>query len=122
MALHCPCCRQALPDKPDICAEFGGHMALILDALERAGERGLTVVQLADIVYADQPGGGPNDPHNVIQAIICNHRKRLAEFGYAIVCNATWRGKYRLFRVHEDWPIQTTKGGPGRRKAQEATV
>jgi hypothetical protein len=60
---------------------------------------GITRGELLDLVYADDPGGGPDNP-NTISVLIALANKQLADQGWHI--EPAWLGRgarYRLVRI-----------------------
>lgn len=67
----------------------------IFRALQKAGRRGLTISQLVEKVYGNDPDGGPLSAANVMHVSNIKMRKKLAKFGFKITSNgghgAIWR-------------------------------
>jgi hypothetical protein len=68
----------------------------IVDALSAIGE-GLTIQQLTDRVYADDPSGGPLTAHASLNAMMRRANAELAAQGHRIVASSRGIGaRYRL--------------------------
>jgi hypothetical protein len=107
--IHCPCCFQPIPDEPDLCAHFAGNFAIILDALETAGKRGLLMEHIADAVWGADPTSGPQNPANNVRATITRYRPRLRSLGHDIVLG--YDGRYRLVKFDPAFPPQQPRRG-----------
>jgi hypothetical protein len=91
----CPACRRPFPP---LLVVHGPIRQRIVDIV---GARldGITRGELLDLVYADDPGGGPVNP-NTISVLIKHANAELAEQGFRIL--PAWRGRgarYRLVRL-----------------------
>lgn len=90
----CPCCRQALPagrsreDAERLLAEILARptrQARILKHLvEHLGEYA-SRRELADLVYGDDPDGGPDDAEGVISKLVRGLRGKVAPLGFELV-------------------------------------
>jgi hypothetical protein len=91
----CPACRRPFP--PPLIVH-GPIRQRIVDIVG-ARPDGITLGELLDLVYAADPGGGPDFP-NTISVTIHNANRELAPQGYRIL--PAWRGRgarYRLVRL-----------------------
>lgn len=85
---HCPCCEQALVDKPDlvfsdtwrtiirngICVKLTPLQYKILQAVRH---HRVTVPRLVELLYQDRADGGPECANNVIHVTMSAMNKRL---------------------------------------------
>jgi hypothetical protein len=94
--MNCPTCGKEItgPVPIGIVAEtFPETMKRIIFAL--AGGRRLSRAALADMIYDDDPQGGPLTAESVVATTISIHRKTLAEYGWQITSEFGRKG-YRL--------------------------
>ena len=78
---------------------FAGRRATLLQAVHKAGARGVTVARLFDLLYGDDPNGGPQDGANIISVYVSQINERLAKFALRVRCNRNGRaggGSYVL--------------------------
>ena len=93
----CPTCRRPFP--PHLVVH-GPVRQRIVDLIANRPD-GITRGELLDLVYADDPNGGPDNP-NTISVLIKHANKELAAQGFRI--EPAWLGRgarYRLVRVAE---------------------
>jgi hypothetical protein len=55
-----------------------------LEALVAAYPRSIARRTLSGIVYAEDPGGGPDQPENTIASSLSQYRHELARFGWRV--------------------------------------
>ena len=94
----CPCCGRQLSENSGMhwdadtraltyrghCLRLSRIRAAIFDAMWRnRGKRVLTLQQMMDTVYADDPNGGP-ESDNIISVQVNQMKKLLAPFGLSI--------------------------------------
>lgn len=85
---HCPCCGWD-PSRPSLrhvahLAQLTPNMRKILAVLNRRFGQVISIGGLADLVYADDPDGGPDWPAASLHVTIKNMRDRLAPFGLTV--------------------------------------
>ena len=91
----CPTCHRPFPPR---LAVHGPVRQRIVDVIADRPD-GITRVELLDLVYADDPSGGPDNP-NTICVLIKHANAELAAQGFRIA--PTWLGRgarYRLVRI-----------------------
>lgn len=100
----CPTCGQALPTGTvpieallDIRAE--GTMLKIIEELIRAYPRRVSIANIVDALYGDDPNGGPDDPRAVIRVLISRLRPILAGYGWTIPKNTSGFGAHSHYRL-----------------------
>lgn len=77
-----------------------GKSRKILDSIVRAGKRGISGEQLVDIVYGDDPNGGPLTAAGCLRVLICHANKRhLRPIGYQIKGEHTGHGAFGRYRL-----------------------
>jgi DNA-binding response OmpR family regulator len=69
---------------------------MIFEALYSANGRVVTHEHLTDLLWGDDPNGGPDWPQNVIRAMIHHAKRKMAGTGMSIVC--VWGQGYHLSR------------------------
>jgi len=100
----CPCCKRPMesgpiPVKDLLDARLSGQFQLIVLALVKAYPRPLALPQLVNAVYGHM--AGPEDPQQVLRAVICRLRPKLKPFGWTIPANRGSRGLYSLEPIKE---------------------
>ena len=85
----CQCCGQSLPRDflfvgSDIGLPVRGKQAQILDAVMKAGTHGIDPDRLFDLLYADDPNGGPDVGNRIVSIHINALNKRLVKVGKRI--------------------------------------
>lgn len=75
----CPCCKRLLPESLTI---GGARRRRLLDYVGNHPE-GVTVWQIIDAIYWDDPNGGP-DKHNCISVMVKQMNRTLIPQGYKI--------------------------------------
>jgi hypothetical protein len=81
----CKCCGQTLPSSPilpDLVT--GGKQRELIDAVWRAGRYGIKTEQLFQVLYQDDPEGGPGTGHRALHALICYTNRKLRPQGFII--------------------------------------
>ncbi len=68
---------------------FGGHQQRILDIVRKRSDRGIGGNEIADLLYADDPNGGPLGAQKVVQTQICFINKKLRASGVAARIKST---------------------------------
>ncbi len=91
----CPCCQRPFPPAMPV----GGRLRQrLVDLLARRPD-GMSVLELMDALYADDPAGGPENPV-VVRSTVFQTNKRLAAYGYTIKAQHRGAGaRYRLERL-----------------------
>jgi DNA-binding response OmpR family regulator len=96
----CPCCGHQTPttiqitDLREVCR--GRISGRVLALLIEAKGRGITAKALVNLVYADDPDGGPLNATPSMKVIICRLRRNLKPFGWTIPKTHAQLGVYRL--------------------------
>lgn len=73
----------------------------IVEILSRSYPRAISSTVLTDMVYAEDPDGGPDYAKNSLQVTVCRLRPKLEPYGWTIPRNATGSpGQYRLQMLH----------------------
>jgi len=75
----CPCCKRPI----SLQIKVGGQKRQRLFDYIFAHSGGATSNQLMNLIYADDPDGGPENP-NVISVMVSQINKKLKPLGYAI--------------------------------------
>jgi hypothetical protein len=98
----CACCGQALPESVDVPA-LKGKSRKIFEFVRKAGKAGILSDRLVDLVYQDDPNGGPLSAVASVHVLICRvNRVYLKPAGYVIKGEHTGGcafGRYRLVRL-----------------------
>lgn len=85
---HCPCCGKpingAAPIDSLVTARLSPEQLRIIDALASAYPRGITRRVLADIVFADDPNGGPDSAENQMSVQMHWMRPTLRQLGWTV--------------------------------------
>lgn len=80
---HCPCCGQETGSASiNLAFLFSGYRRRIVEALLESN--GKTVRQLVDLVYYDDPNGGPDAPEATIYSQITHINRVLRKHGFTI--------------------------------------
>jgi len=104
---QCPCCRQALPQSPELIVDESGilvrngrfaaltrHEFALFETLQNAGHRILSREALLRSIYGLQI----EEPEiKIIDVFVCKLRKKLKPLGVEI--QAVWGSGYRLLPV-----------------------
>ena len=93
----CPTCRRPYPPRLIV----HGPVRQRIVNLVASRPDGITRGELLDLVYADEPNGGPDNP-NTISVLIKHANEELVAQGFRI--EPAWLGRgarYRLVRVAE---------------------
>jgi hypothetical protein len=91
----CPCCGQARPEALDAAVlDLSPRMAAIVRTVAR--KPGISAQDLASVIYADDPDGGPLTAEKTVATIICNNRGVLARHGLRLFAGRGSRSGYRL--------------------------
>lgn len=84
----CPCCGQQMPGGLPVEAlenvYFPPTELKIVSALARTYPRGMTARALVDVVYADDPNGGPDGAEHSMRQFIHRARKRMQPYGWRV--------------------------------------
>lgn len=104
MTLRCPFCNSPLKEGTVPIEALPGldvspQRRRILDALVQSHPRFLTISQLADAVYADDPDGGPEGAFNVTRTQISKLRRVLPPYGWQIPATRPGRNTMKLYRL-----------------------
>lgn len=102
----CKCCGQALPPVEGFDFAMPKGMADLVNNVRRAGEWGIATDRLFDLLYADDPNGGPDTGIKVLHVRVSQANRILREHGWAIRGEHTGvrhaYGRYVLVRLDED--------------------
>lgn len=79
----CHCCGMPIPGDKVLDA-LTGLQQRVFTAIKRAGQAGIAGPRLMDVVYADDPSGGPDNP-NIISVVATQMNPRLERFGLKLV-------------------------------------
>lgn len=99
--IQCPCCRQRVhvPDVEIIIDHYGvtAGEANVLRAVWRGKGLPVQAERIFDVMYADDPDGGPSPSrmYSAFKVALCHLRKKLKGSGVSIE-NAGYRRGYRL--------------------------
>ena len=66
-----------------------------------ASRPGIRMIEVADLVYADDPDGGPEWAEASLAVQTCRANARLAPFGFAIRAGRGCRNGYRVTKIGE---------------------
>lgn len=92
----CPCCA-GKGEVEDIAAvPLSRRERKIIAAAERAGHIGIPTSHLVDLIYADDPDGGPEGASKVVNVQICRLNKKLAAVGRRIQATGSVGSVYRM--------------------------
>lgn len=91
----CPCCGHPVLDIDDVLTALTPLQKRVFKAIKRAGAGGVPGPQLMDIVYADDPTGGPEST-NIIAVVAKQMNSRLVRFGLKLVGKRGAGGFYTL--------------------------
>lgn len=78
----CHCCGNPV-FRDEVFNVLSGLQRRIFSVVKRAGQAGIPRRDIKDIVYANDPSGGPDT--NTISVAVCQMKPRLARFGLTIV-------------------------------------
>lgn len=91
----CPCCKRPFP--PSIAVQ--GRIRQRLVDLVAGRPDGITSSELMDLLYADDPNGGPENPV-VVRSHVYQANKGLAQHGYTIKAHHPGSGaRYKLVEL-----------------------
>ena len=96
----CQCCGHPLPPDNVLQALTPLQQRIFL-AIKRAGPGGIGSRDIMDIVYANDPTGGPEST-NIVPVVVKHMRDRLAPHGLAIRGRRGPGALYRLEKIEED--------------------
>jgi len=88
----CPCCGRPLAPALTV---SGPIRTRILELVGRRPD-GISLLEIADIVYGDRPNGGPEWAANSIKTAVWNANKELKAQGYMIRARHGPGSRYRL--------------------------
>lgn len=89
MSATCPTCGHAItrdfaPASLPCPTEVTGQQVVILDALIAAWPRDVTMARLIDLLYGDDPDGGPDDPGRVVRVQVHRMKAWMQSYGWTI--------------------------------------
>lgn len=94
----CKCCGHPLPPD-DLEQRLTPMQGRLYQILRRAGTRGVEGRMLMELLYQDDPSGGPEST-NIINVMSKNINKRLEAFGLAVQATARGPGgRHRLVKL-----------------------
>lgn len=82
MVKICQCCGHPLPEY-GVRAVLTNLQLRIFDAVAHAGQAGIPAQRIMDVVYADDPSGGP-ESHNIIAVVRRQMEPQLMAYGLKI--------------------------------------
>jgi hypothetical protein len=94
----CPHCGRGFPPKFYV---GGLRRQAMVDYIAR-NPQGVTVWQIIDAVYADDPNGGPED-HNIVSVMAKAANKKLEGLGWRIKGTGGPGSTYSLQKVESSW-------------------
>lgn len=79
----CPCCRRPVPESyyPRALPTFGGQQQRIFDIVRQNNSVGINCMRIVDLVYAEDPDGGPLGAQKVIHTQIGHINRKLKAVG-----------------------------------------
>lgn len=97
MTRTCPCCGQPMhagraPIEALEAAPLTTAERRLVQALARIYPRSATKAHLIDVLYDDDPNGGPETASLVVAVHLSRLRKKLPSYGWAIPSNKAGRG------------------------------
>lgn len=95
----CECCGHPLPDD-SVLGALTPLQRRVFTAIKRAGRAGIPSRELMDIVYANDPTGGPAST-NIIAVVARQMKDRLAPFGLTLRGRVGRGGYYTLETLGE---------------------
>lgn len=109
MTCLCPTCHQPVTERIPVLSLSDAPLPKaerkIVEILGRAYPRSLDKRVLIDLLYEDDPDGGPDDPSNVLTTLVCRLRSKLPSYGWTIPKNTKAGtgiyGRYRLEPVQQ---------------------
>lgn len=99
MTRTCPCCGQAVETDPLEAARaaLSPMQRKVLEAVIRCP--GISAVEIADLVYADHPDGGPLTAEIAVRTFAFYANRRLKAFGFRMRAKGSGTNGYRLERL-----------------------
>lgn len=108
MTIHCPTCGHETSQRSPIEGLYsapinGPVQKAIVSALVDAYPRHVETQRLIDIVYADDPDGGPSAAQASISRTIMRVRLKIEEYGWTIplACRGPGSSGYRLAPIED---------------------
>lgn len=99
MTQCCPTCGRPYPPKFDNL--YGPVTERIVEVINR--RPGIGMPELADAVYADRLGGGPDNAAGCIAVLIYKIRQRIKPQGYTILSNPRGPGaRYSIVKIENE--------------------
>lgn len=103
--LICPCCSQATGKVDPVwlgpyIRDLTPQQQIIYDILARSFGRRVSSDLIREVVYSDDPDGGPDDARNVVVVQIYQLRLRLRQHGLTVSMNKF--GWYQLRWIEEE--------------------
>lgn len=93
----CACCGHPLPDD-SVLGALTPLQQRVFFAIKRAGSAGIQSTRVMDVVYAEDPNGGPEN-QNIIAVVAKQMNKRLARFGLVLRGRRGPGGYYTLEKL-----------------------
>lgn len=81
---ECPCCKQTLPDVHPLGVKLTAFQSDMVKFIRRAGPHGIDTPRLFDLLYGDDPDGGPAVGLKAVKALAYYTNRRLAAVGKEI--------------------------------------
>lgn len=100
----CPCCNRPMdvdhvPIEVLTEGRLEPQMRKIVTALAKAYPRSVSVPAIFDVLYGDDPNGGPDDPRSVVAVRICKLRTQIEKYGWTVPTNKGGPGSYGRYRL-----------------------
>lgn len=88
MTILCPCCQQPvahhMPAKALADAKLSSSERRLVGAMSKAFPRSVTMSDLVNALYSNNPSGGPDNAENVVRTMLTSVRKKLPAYGWEI--------------------------------------
>lgn len=105
---ECPCCGAPMASRPPAEALRYGRLPplvrRVVDVLLRSYPRTMSFRRLADLVYADDPNGGPDQAERCLSSSIAQARHEIAKTGWRIGGASGYREAIGI------WPLEAKPG------------
>ena len=104
--ITCPCCGSQIDD-PSIAMEHLAGVALtpsqreILQIIVKSHPRPVSTDAMIDLIYGDDPEGGPPFVRNVIAQQISRIRPVVRKYGWMIPTSRSGQGRAGLYRLEK---------------------
>jgi hypothetical protein len=95
----CSACGQALPLPFDIGIELSPRRRELLEIVYRAGRYGIATERVIELLYGNDPNGGPENARKTVHIRVCQLNKLLAPRGWRIYGRGAHNGFYILEKL-----------------------